>query len=78
MFQIDAESATLLMDDGFSRSLLKDNDAGRVELDPERPVPCWQEENILLCVAAGLICKNAAQTAGGGDNISAAALAVQL
>uniref|UniRef100_A0A170X9J6 Adp-dependent glucokinase-like protein n=1 Tax=Triatoma infestans TaxID=30076 RepID=A0A170X9J6_TRIIF len=37
-----------------------------------RPVPCWQEGNTLLCVAAGLICTNAAQTAGGGDNISAA------
>lgn len=75
--EIDSERATLLMDDSFSRTI-SGNDAGRVELDPERPVPCWQEENTLLCVAAGLICTNAAQTAGGGDNISAAALAVQL
>ncbi|KAK9512538.1 hypothetical protein O3M35_000939 [Rhynocoris fuscipes] len=76
--EIDAERATLLMDDSFSRSVVRGNEAGRVELDPERPVPCWQEENTLLCVAAGLVCTNATQTAGGGDNISAAALAMQL
>ncbi|CAB0013091.1 unnamed protein product, partial [Nesidiocoris tenuis] len=73
---VDANQAKLLMDDSFSRSLNGGTD--RVVLEPERPVPCWQEGQVTICVATGVVCRNAQQTAGGGDNISAAALAVQI
>ncbi|XP_014239962.2 ADP-dependent glucokinase [Cimex lectularius] len=75
--EVDANKAAVLMDESFSRSVLK-SDSGRIELEPSHPVPCWKEGNVLVCVAAGVVCTNVEQTAGGGDNISAAALAIQL
>ncbi|CAB0006583.1 unnamed protein product, partial [Nesidiocoris tenuis] len=61
---VDANQAKLLMDDSFSRSLNGGTD--RVVLEPERPVPCWQEGQVTICVATGVVCRNAQQTAGGG------------
>lgn len=75
--QVEADRATVLMDDSFSLSIA--GSEGRVWLKPEEtPVPCWDEGDTNICVAPGLVCKHATKTAGGGDNISAAALAVQL
>lgn len=34
--------------------------------------------NVEVCVAPVLVCKNARQTAGAGDNISAAGLILQI
>lgn len=64
------------MDDSFSVSVKQPTN--RVVLEPTHPVPCWNESTYTLCIAPVLVCTNTAQTAGGGDNISAAALAVQL
>jgi len=74
--EVDIERAALLMDGSFSMSVIED--LGRVVMEPEKPVSCWDEGPYQMCVAPGLVCTNASQTAGGGDNISAAALAMQL
>lgn len=67
----------MLMDESFSLSAVSSE--GRIWLEPEvTPVPCWEEDEKKICVAPGLVCTSATKTAGGGDNISAAALAVQL
>lgn len=56
----------------------------RVYLHENNPVTCWQENDpligkrIKICLAVGLVCTEVKQTAGGGDNISAGALAAQL
>uniref|UniRef100_A0A1B6FNT9 Carbohydrate kinase PfkB domain-containing protein n=1 Tax=Cuerna arida TaxID=1464854 RepID=A0A1B6FNT9_9HEMI len=73
--QVDPDKAKLIMDDSFSVSL---GSSGRVVIEPQRPVSCWREGSLHLCVAPVLVCKVSVQTAGGGDNISAAALAMQL
>ena len=54
----------------------------------ERPVACWKEvvshmpkganPNIEICLAPNLVCAEAKQTAGCGDNISAAGLILQV
>lgn len=75
--EVEAEYATVLMDDSFSLS--HGEVGGRIWLMPEvTPVPCWEEGETSICVAPGLVCVKAAKTVGGGDNISAAAIAVQL
>uniref|UniRef100_A0A1B6MRT9 Carbohydrate kinase PfkB domain-containing protein n=1 Tax=Graphocephala atropunctata TaxID=36148 RepID=A0A1B6MRT9_9HEMI len=73
--QVDPDKAKLIMDDSFSVSL---GSSGRVVMEPQRPISCWREGSLHLCVAPVLVCKVSVQTAGGGDNISAAALAMQL
>ena len=55
----------------------------KVPFDENRPVSCWEEtlqgnRHIEICLAPNLVCSHAKQTAGGGDNISAAGLIVQL
>lgn len=70
----------LVMDDSFSTTA-GGVGASRVSLDPARPVSCWEEhegERVLICVAPVLVCTNARQTAGAGDNISAAGLVLQI
>lgn len=75
--QVETDRAMLLMDDSFALSLV--DREGRIQLEPDiTPVPCWDEGETSICVAPGLVCTQASKTAGGGDNISAAALAVQL
>lgn len=73
------------MDDSFSKTL--QGQSMKVSFEPERPVSCWEEEikladgtldPVLICVAPNLVCTDVYQTAGGGDNISAAGLAVQI
>lgn len=74
--QVDLDKAVLIMDDSFSVSV--NGPSKRVVLEPKHPVSCWIEGSHTLCVAPVLVCTNTAKTAGGGDNISAAALSVQL
>lgn len=73
------------MDDSFSKTL--EEGSARVPLEPERPVSCWDEvynlghgkhDTIKICIAPNLICTDVSQTAGGGDNISSAGLAMQI
>jgi ADP-dependent glucokinase len=73
------------MDDSFSTSIAAGS--RRVPLDVEQPVSCWDEElkagsgdrfTLEICVAPVLVCTEAYQTAGGGDNISSAGLFLQI
>lgn len=73
----------LIMDDSFSTSI---KSGKRVLFDIEKPVSCWDEALSLdndrimveVCVAPVLVCTQASQTAGGGDNISSAGLVPQI
>ena len=73
---IDLEKSVLVMDDSFSVSI--EPGSKRIPLQPKKPVSCWQEGHFDICVAPVLVCTEVYQTAGGGDNISAAALVVQI
>ena len=74
--EIRAEKSFLIMDEGFTVS--QASGAKRIPFDNNRPLTCWDEEelNINICLAPVLVCSEAVQTAGGGDNISAAGLVV--
>ncbi|XP_071873206.1 ADP-dependent glucokinase [Bombus fervidus] len=80
---VDISKAALILDDSFSTSIV---DGTRISLDIEKPVSCWDEtlkiesKDIIIqvCVAPVLVCTEAAQTAGGGDNISSAGLVLQI
>ncbi|GAB1864295.1 ADP-dependent glucokinase [Camponotus japonicus] len=80
---VDVNKATLIMDDSFSTSIV---DGTRIPLNIDKPVSCWDEilkmeqEDIPIqvCVAPVLVCTEASQTAGGGDNISSAGLVLQI
>ncbi|EFN70698.1 ADP-dependent glucokinase [Camponotus floridanus] len=80
---VDVNKATLIMDDSFSTSIV---DGTRISLNIDKPVSCWDEilkmeqEDIPIqvCVAPVLVCTEASQTAGGGDNISSAGLVLQI
>lgn len=80
--EVDLGKARLLLDDSFSASLQEGS--MRVALNSSEPVSCWEEflaeldEAVLICVAPVLVCTKAHQTAGGGDNISAAGLVLQI
>ena len=60
----------------------------RKNFNDERPVACWTETildvpkgsnpNVEICLAPNLVCSEARQTAGCGDNISAAGLVLQI
>lgn len=56
----------------------------RMHIDQADPVVCWTERlmtttvQVQMCVAPVLVCKVAKQTAGTGDNISAAGLILQI
>jgi len=74
---IKSEKSFLIMDDSFSTSK---SGGRRVPFINTRPLTCWDEEelDIHICIAPVLVCASAVQTAGGGDNISAAGLVVQI
>ncbi|XP_042219499.1 ADP-dependent glucokinase-like [Homarus americanus] len=76
--EISIDNARMLMDDGFTLS--EAEGAGRVLFDNHRPVSCWTEDDgkVEVCIAPVLICTQVRQTAGGGDNISAAGLILQI
>ncbi|TNN60819.1 ADP-dependent glucokinase [Liparis tanakae] len=73
---IDPSKARLIMDDSFSVS--RTEGSQRIPLQETRPVSCWDEDNYEICVAPVLVCTEVYQTAGGGDNISAAGLVLQI
>ncbi|KAM4592471.1 ADP-dependent glucokinase [Odontesthes bonariensis] len=73
---IDPSKARLIMDDSFSISLREGSQ--RILLQETRPVSCWYEDDYEICVAPVLVCTEVYQTAGGGDNISAAGLVLQI
>ena len=58
----------------------------RADFTDRTPVVCWREQaehplmdtDIEICIAPVLVCKHVLQTVGGGDNISAAALVLQI
>ncbi len=81
---MDLDKAFIIMDDSFATSALKDSDsATRIPFDDARPVACWSEAiepclEVEICIAPNLVCSEAKQTAGGGDNISAAGLFPQI
>lgn len=73
---IDPSKARLIMDESFSVS--RREGSQRIPLQETRPVSCWDEEDYEICVAPVLVCTEVYQTAGGGDNISAAGLVLQI
>jgi len=76
--EVRPENSFLIMDDSFATS--GKEGAARVPFDDSRPLSCWEEEElgVEICLAPVLVCAHAVQTAGGGDNISAAGLVVQI
>ncbi|XP_053567908.1 ADP-dependent glucokinase [Bombina bombina] len=74
--QIDTRKAKLIMDDSFSVS--REVGSHRISFSESRPVSCWEEDNYEICLAPVLVCTEVFQTAGGGDNISAAGLVLQI
>ena len=73
---IDTKRARLVMDDSFSVS--RKPGSHRMPLVDSAPIMCWGEDDGRICVAPNLVCTQVIQTAGGGDNISAAGLVLQL
>ncbi|XP_076834888.1 ADP-dependent glucokinase [Brachyhypopomus gauderio] len=73
---IDPSKARLIMDESFSVS--RREGSQRIPLQETRPVSCWLEDDYEICVAPVLVCTEVYQTAGGGDNISAAGLVLQI
>ena len=74
--EIDTERARLVMDDSFSVS--RKPGSHRMPLVDSAPIMCWGEDHGRICVAPNLVCTRVMQTAGGGDNISAAGLVLQI
>jgi ADP-dependent glucokinase len=76
--EVRPENSFLIMDESFSTS--SKGGGRRVPFVDSRPLTCWEEAElgVELCVAPVLVCARAVQTAGGGDNISAAGLVVSL
>lgn len=74
---VKSENSFLIMDDSFSTSK---SGGRRIPFINDHPLTCWDEEDIgvHICIAPVLVCTDAVQTAGGGDNISAAGLVVQI
>lgn len=73
---IDTRKAKLIMDDSFSIS--REVGSQRIPFKENRPVSCWEEDTYEICLAPVLVCTEVFQTAGGGDNISAAGLVLQI
>ncbi|KAM4772796.1 ADP-dependent glucokinase-like [Rhinophrynus dorsalis] len=74
--RIDIRKAKLIMDDSFSVS--REVGSPRIPFSESRPVSCWSEDDYEICLAPVLVCTEVFQTAGGGDNISAAGLVLQI
>ncbi|MGH0190444.1 UNVERIFIED_CONTAM: hypothetical protein FKN15_046101 [Acipenser sinensis] len=73
---INPSKAKLIMDDSFSIS--RQEGSQRMPLLETKPVTCWEEADYEVCVAPVLVCTDVYQTAGGGDNVSAAGLVLQI
>lgn len=75
-WEIDIGKAKIILDDSFSTT--NNGNSKRILINNGKPVSCWEEDHIDICVAPVLVCTEVQQTAGGGDNISSAALAHQI
>ncbi|KAL3240893.1 hypothetical protein MRX96_021686 [Rhipicephalus microplus] len=64
------------MDDSFTTS--RGNGGRRIPFNNKRPVACWQERDFEICVAPVLVCTKVLHTGGGGDNVSAAGIVLQV
>lgn len=73
---INLDTAMLLTDESFALSPAESSQ--RIWFDPTNPVSCWTEGNIDICLAPVLVCTQVLQTVGGGDNVSAAGLVLQV
>jgi len=73
---INLDTAMLLTDESFSLS--PSESSRRIWFDPTNPVSCWSEDNVDICLAPVLVCTRVLQTVGGGDNVSAAGLVLQV
>lgn len=79
---IDTKKARLIMDQSFSTT--SSNNNRRIQFDVKNPVFCWDEKIsidshlISICVAPVLVCTKVLQTGGGGDNVSAAGIVLQI
>lgn len=86
--EVDVNRAKLLLRDSELISMEVGTVASehRVHFTGRSPAVCWREAaaqtsidvDIEICVSPVLVCKQVAQTVGGGDNISAAALVLQM
>lgn len=86
--QINPESAYLVLDDSFSTATDDILAPKRIVFDSTNPVSCWKEIirldenafgiNVEICISPVLVCRVAKQTAGAGDNVSAAGLILQI
>ena len=74
--EVDTQRAKVIMDDSFMVSMKPGSH--RMPLVDSAPVSCWGEEQGRVCVAPNLVCTTVHQTGGGGDNVSAAGLVLQL
>ncbi|CAG0916221.1 unnamed protein product [Notodromas monacha] len=74
--EVDVGKAKLIMDESFTTS--GDETGSKVYLDEEHPIACWDEGDLEICIAPVLVCTEVRQTAGGGDNISAGGLVLQI
>ena len=74
---IDLNNSRLLVDDSFLTSRV-DGVGVRKEFNDTEPILCWTENVVDICIAPVLVCKHVVQTVGGGDNVSAAGLVLQI
>lgn len=73
---IHTEKARIIMDDSFSTT--RESGGHRVSFQADKPVSCWDEGDLEICLAPVLVCTDVVQTAGGGDNVSSAGLVLQI
>ena len=73
---IETEKAQILMDHSFSTS--HEEGSRRIHLEVDKPVSCWDEPGVEICIAPVLVCTKVVQTGGGGDNVSSAGLVLQI
>ena len=74
---VNITNTKLIMDDSFSLTASSENNE-RVYFNEDLPISCWEEQDYEICISPVLVCTAVKQTAGGGDNISAAGIMVQI
>ena len=85
--EVDVNRAKLLLrnDEFISMEVGTAANEHRVHFTGGNPVVCWREAatrpsdvDIEICLSPVLVCKHVVQTVGGGDNVSAAGLVLQI
>lgn len=74
--KVDVAKSKIIMDESFSIS--EEAGSQRMPFKSDRPVSCWDEEEVTICVAPVLVCTDINMTGGGGDNVSSAGLVLQI